>query len=57
MNISLHGNHISFSFDAPTRETSYLSETFDLSKKRAYATSGIQELLHFRNDLVLQIIL
>ena len=57
MNISSFGNSIFFYFNSPEKETGYLSETFDLSKKRAYATSGIQEILHFRNDLVLQVIL
>lgn len=57
MTISLHWNIVYFSFDAPIRETGYLAETFDLSKKRAYATLWIQELIHSKNDIVLQIVL
>lgn len=57
MNISLHWNTISFAFDTPIRETGYLTETFDPSKKSAYATLWIQELIHSKNDIALQMVL
>jgi hypothetical protein len=54
---SLHWNTVSFAFDAPIRETGYLAETFDLGKKSAYATLGIQELIYSKDYIVLQIVL
>lgn len=57
MNISVYGNSIHFALNVPTKETGYLSETFDLREKRAYATSGIEEVLKFQWDVMLQMIL
>lgn len=57
MNISVYGNSIHFEFNVPTRETGFLSENFDIREKRAYATCGIEELLKFQWDIMLQMIL
>ncbi|GAB0175324.1 MAG: hypothetical protein HHAS10_12030 [Candidatus Altimarinota bacterium] len=54
---SIFGNTITFSFNTPVSETGFLSENFDLTKKSAYATIGIQDLLKFKNDIQLQFIL
>ncbi len=46
-----------FSFNPPSAETWFLAEDFDFIKKPAYATTGIQELLKYDNELQLQSIL
>lgn len=57
MNLSVYWNSITFAFNIPTKETGYLSETFDIREKRAYATCWIEELLKFEWDIMLQMIL
>lgn len=57
MQTTIFWNTINFSFNAPVSETNYLAETFDLTKKSAYATIWIQDLLKFKNDIQLQFIL
>lgn len=50
MQTTIFWNTINFSFNAPVSETNYLAETFDLNKKSAYITVGIQDLLNTDNE-------
>lgn len=47
---SIFWNSINFSFNPPVSETWYLWEDFDLNKKSAYITIGIQDLLNTENE-------
>lgn len=50
-------NNITFSFNPPVSETWFLAEDFDFTKKPAYATQWVQELLKYTNELQIQSIL
>lgn len=50
MQTTILWNTINFSFNAPVSETNYLAENFDLTKKSAYITIGIQDLLNTDNE-------
>ncbi len=44
--ISIYWNNIVFQFNSPLAETNFTAEDFDLAKKSAYVTIGIQDLLN-----------
>lgn len=50
MQTTIFWNTINFSFNAPVSETGFLAENFDLNKKSAYITIGIQDLLSTTNE-------
>ncbi len=45
---------IKLQFNEPHEETGFLSENFNLSKKQAYATAGISELLNQDSKIKVQ---
>ena len=47
---TLGKNRLVFAFNTPIKETGYLSETFDTTKKPAYATPWIEALIECNDN-------